>query len=453
MNQIATLELENLSDKNLTDAFESDQDRFSWIYHNYFKHLIKNPRELKRFFNHLRFVLEQVEGQVCFSDLYSLSLVATKANLIYEHIKKTPEAYIGKRFSNDGLMIDKPEEVVKSFEGERNTNMEKFSERERKLISNLLGDIFPLLDSGGYSHYGVSDTDSAGRVSAPQRLHVAFHYKTPTGYLSDQDILGFISGEVDRATFLRDVLSDEADERFFEMMTNYSANCKGNSFDVLSSIYDAFLYSEKLVSSLENNCGFMTRDPYRQMNWLTNKVISECDNKYELIQQLIKRKESTPLAADVLYKVRDQINGNKHDEPWVLDDKLNELEVAFQKNAIDALTERSFISNHLESHIFYELKRSSKEKTAEFMTEILSRSDGAIRTAEIIGRSGTDSTNGPFVGIDDKTFSDVINLESLREKVKEISIQSQPIQIQAVLKSVLDGKRYYLRDGKQSEVW
>ncbi|GGJ06176.1 hypothetical protein GCM10007978_49720 [Shewanella hanedai] len=131
MNELANVELDSLSDKNLTDNFESDQDRFSWIYHNYFKHLIKNPRELKRFFNHLRFVLEQVEGQVCFSDLFSLSIVAIKANLIYDHIKKTPEAYIGKRFSNDGLMMDKPEDIVNLFEGERSNNMEKFGERER----------------------------------------------------------------------------------------------------------------------------------------------------------------------------------------------------------------------------------------------------------------------------------------------------------------------------------
>lgn len=112
MNELANIELTNLSDKKLTDRFESDQERLSWIYHNYFKHLIKNPRELKRFFNHLRFVLEQVEGQVCFSDLFSLSIIATKANSVYEHIKKVPEAYIGRRFSNDGLMIDTPSDVV-----------------------------------------------------------------------------------------------------------------------------------------------------------------------------------------------------------------------------------------------------------------------------------------------------------------------------------------------------
>jgi hypothetical protein len=451
MNELANIELANLSDKNLTDKFHSDQDRLGWIYHSYYKHLIKNPRELKRFFNHLRFVLEQVEGQVCFSDLFSLSIIATKANLVYDHIKKTPEAYVGKRFSNDDLMMDKSDEVVKSFERERSKIIENYSERDRKLVSGLLGDIFPLLNSGGYSQYGVSDTDAAGRISAPQRLYVAFHYKTPTGYISDQEILDFIAGHVNRSEFLDYVLTEDADERFFEMMMNYSAECKENSLDVLASIYDVFLNSEKLISSLESNYGFMARDPYRQMNWLTNKVISESENKYALIKGLVGREESAPLAGDALHKARDQIHGDKHDKPWVTADQLIELEEGFQLIAISALTKSTFMDSHLESHIFYELKRSSKEKTSEYMAQILSNDDGIVRVAEIIKNSGSDSINGPYVQIDEKGFSDFIDLEVLREKARNIDIHSQPVHIQAVLQSILDGKKYYLRDGQLGE--
>jgi hypothetical protein len=453
MNELANLELDSLSEKNLTDRFESDQERLSWIYHHYFKHLIKNPRELKRFFNHLRFVLDQVEGQVCFSDLFSLSIIATKANAVYEHIKKTPEAYIGKRFSNDGLMMDKPEEVVKSFNEDRSQILKAFNERDRKLLEGLLGDTFPLIDSGSYSHYGVSDADAAGRVSAPQRLHIAFHYKTPVGYFSDQEILDFIAGNIDRDDFLSRAVSEDADERFFEMMTTYAKECKGNSFDILTSIYNALLNSEKLISSLESNYGFMSKDLYRQMNWLTNKLISESDDKYTLIKNLIAREESAPLAADVLYKVRGQIRGERYDEPWVSEEQLAELEVDYQEMAIKSLSNRTHINNHLESHIFYELKRSSKDKTSEFMEAVMNSENGVIRVAEIIGNSGSDSTNGPYVQIDEQTFGDVIDLENLRDQAKEIDVTNQPIHIQAVLKSILDGKKYYLRDGKLGERW
>ncbi|EJG1715038.1 P-loop domain protein, KAP family [Vibrio parahaemolyticus] len=453
MSDLANIELRNLSEKNLTDRFENDQDRLSWIYHNYFKYLINNPRELKRFFNNLRFVLEQVEGQVCFSDLFSLSIISTKANSLYEHIKKTPEAYIGKRLSNDGLMMDKPKEVVNSFNEERSKILEAFSDRDRKLLDGLLGDTFPLLESGGYSHYGVSDNDAAGRVSAPQRLYVAFHYRTPIGYLSDQEILEFIKGQLDRDEFLSNVISEDAEKRFFEMMTIYSKEFGNDNFDILVSIYNAFLHSEKLISSLESNFGFMSNDLYLQMNWLTNKSISESDDKYTLVEKLIGREESTPLAADVLCKVRSQIHKENHEKPWINKQQLEDLEVVFQDVAIKSLSDKTYIDNHLESHIFYELKRSSKDKTSEFMDKILNDENGLIRVAEIIKNCGSDSTNGPYVQIDEKTFGDVIDLDILREKVKKINTTNQPIHIQAVLKSILDGKKYYLRDGSLGERW
>ena len=453
MNELANIEFKNLSEKNLTELFENDEDRLSWIYHNYFKHLINNPRELKRCFNHLRFVLEQVEGEVCFTDLFALSIIATKASLVYEHIKRTPEAYIGKRFSNDELMMDKEEEIIKSFDDERNKLHDSFDKKENKLISGLLGEIFPALDSGGFAHYGVADNDAAGRVSAPQRLYIAFHYITPEGYISDQEIMQFISGELDRTEFLGNVLKENADERFFEMMTHYSSKCKDNSFDVISSIYDVLLKSDKLINSLENNYGFMSRDIYRQMNWLTNKVISESDSKFNLIESLVNRKINAPLSADILYKVRDQIKEQYSDKPWVTGEELKDIESKFQHIAIEALNQKLFIDSHLESHIFFGLRRSSKDKAIEFITSIMNDDNGIIRVAEVIGNTGSDSTNGPYVEISESDFSDTIDLDTLRNKAKCIDLGEQSIAVQATLNSIIDGQKYYLKDGTQGERW
>ena len=452
MSEIASAELEKLSDRSLTDRFESDQERLSWIYHNYFKQLIKNPRELKRFFNHLRFVLEQIEGQVCFSDLFALSLVATKSNLVYEHIKNTPEAYIGKRFTNDGLLIDKLQDIVDRFSDERCKKLSDFSDRERILMQNLLGEIFPLLQSGGYSHYGVSEPDTAGRVSAPQRLHIAFHYKTPAGYISDQDIINFIQGEVNRGEFLEDVLYQNAEERFFEMMTNYAVYCKDESYEILTCIYDTFLFSEKLKSSLEGNFGFMGSDLYRRMNWLTNKIISENNDKYRLIKDIVSRQKNAPLGADVLYKVRDQIQNERNKQSWIDAEELAELECIFQQMATEVLSEKKYLDYHLESHIFFELRRTSVEFTSEFIAYVLSEY-GLIRLCEIIGETGSDSTNGPYFKFNDDYFGEMLDVHKIRSEVKGLDISHYPTRIQAVLKSILDGKKYYLRDATLGEDW
>ena len=453
MSELANIELQKLSDNNLTEQFESDQDRLGWIFHSYFKHLIKNPRELKRFFNHLRFVLEQVEGEVCFADLFSLSIIATKANIIYEHIKKSPEAYIGRRFSNDGIMIDEIADVVKSFEQERNKMLTQVSKSDSKLISDLIGCMFPLVNSSDLSPYGATDTDAAGRISAPQRLYIAFHYKTPREYISDREILEFISGDINRQEFLERVLREDANERFFEMMTSYSSECKENSFEVLTNIYDVNLKSGELKKSLENNYGFMSSNPYKQMNWLTNKIISESISKYTLIKQIVSGEENAPLGADVLSQVRRQGGEGSHDALWVSSVQLTELEEVFQDIAISALSQKLFVDNHLESHIFFGLKWSSKEKASKYISDTLTEVGGIIRVAEIIGNSGSDSTNGPYVQIDEKAFSDLVDLKALREKASKVNINDQPTHIQATIKSIGDGKKYYLRDGKQGDKW
>ncbi|WP_427027001.1 KAP family P-loop NTPase fold protein [Klebsiella oxytoca] len=452
MNELASAELEKLSDKSLTERFESDQERLSWIYHNYFKQLIKNPRELKRFFNHLRFVLEQIEGQVCFSDLFALSLVATKSNLVYEHIKKTPEAYIGKRFTNDGLLADKIQDIVDRFSDERSKNLNNFPGRERTLMLELLGDIFPLLQSGGYSHYGVSEPDAAGRVSAPQRLHIAFHYKTPAGYISDYDIISFIEGDVERDEFLDNVLSQNAEERFFEMMTMYSSHCKNNAFEVLTCIYDTFLFSQELKSSLEKNFGFLAKDLYRWINWLTNKIISESDDKCELIKSIVGRHENAPFGADVLYKSRDQIQNENNDKAWISIEELAEVEDIFKQMAIKVLNDRMYFDYHLESHIFFELKRTSVQCASEFIASILS-GDGLIRVCEIICETGNDSTNGPYIKFDEKYFGEIVDITKVRDEAKGLDISIYPTRIQAVLKSIQDGKKYYLRDATVGDRW
>lgn len=453
MNELSNIEFENLSEKKLTELFESDEERLSWIYHNYFKHLISNPRELKRCFNHLRFVLEQVEGEVCFTDLFALSIVSTKANHVYEHIKRTPEAYIGKRFSNDGLMMGKQEDIIKSFDDERIELLKSFDKKDSKLISELLGEIFPALDTGGFSHYGVTDNDAAGRVSAAQRLYIAFHYVTPKGFISDQEIMQFIAGEVERAEFLKDVLKDDADERFFEMMTHYSSHCKEYSFSVIQSIYDAFLKSDKLLKSLESNYGFMSRDLYRQMNWLTNKIISDNDSKFELVKAIVEKIENTPLSTDILYKIRDQFKENSSDLPWVSTEELQELETIIQDVSLKALTDKLFIENHLESHVFFGLRRSSKEKASDFLTSTMQDENGVIRVAEIIGNIGSDSSNGPYVEITESNFSDTIDLAVLRELAKTVDISQETVSVQATLNSIIDGNKYYLRDGTKDDSW
>lgn len=449
LNLLADVEFQNLNYKRHTKLFQKDEERLSWVFHQYFKHLIRNPRELKRCFNHLKFVLGQVEGQVCFTDLFSLSVIASKADLVYEHIKKTPEAYIGKMFPNDTFVMEKTKNIIESFEEERNQLLVSFDEKDTKLINGLLGEIFPMIATSESSLHYVSDSDEAGRVSAFQRLYVAFHYTTPEGYISDQDIVKFITGEHERRRFLENAIEKNADERFFEMMTHYSSKCKDYSFDVITSIYDVMLESQELIDSLESNYGFTSKNIYRDMEWLSDKIISENDSKFQLLERIVNRTKNAPLSGSILYNLRDQVKANQPEEAWITDDQLAELESIFQCIAIEALTQKVFIDHHLESHLFFSLMRSSKEKSSHFISNIMEEDNGVIRVAEIIRNTGSDSINGPYVEINEEKFSTLLDISALRQKAKDVILNEQSISVQSTIKSILDGEQYYLRDGVQ----
>lgn len=457
MHNLSERELAHISDKNLTEGFEQDQERLSWVYHKYVKHLIKNPRELKRFFNHLRFVIEQVEGQVCFTDLYCLSAIAIKANDVYTHIKARPQAYVGKSFAHDGPILKKPKEIVESLKKERDTALQSLSPDVEKIIRGILMELFPLIEEDTYNPqmFSVTSNDAAGRVSALQRLYVAFHFATPTGYISDSDMLSFIKGNMDRREFIEKTIKDKSVDRFFEMMYIYSESCKNEVFDILCAIYDAHISSEELAISLKANIGFMDFNVLRQITWLTDELISKSEQKETLLNKIISRKENVYLSADLINIMRSQINehqkGNTHKDLWVESKSFLDLEQIFAKVAIKTLQQKLILNPNMESHVFYELIRSSIKKVSRFLKNLLDEKE-IIRIAEIIQFSGSDSTNGPYVHIKKEFYEEIIDFELLQKEATLVlkKPSTLPISIKAALKSICDGEGYYLRDGKKT---
>ncbi|WP_083831115.1 KAP family P-loop NTPase fold protein [Chromohalobacter israelensis] len=216
LQNLANIELRNLSDKSLTDSFERDQERLSYLYHQYTKHLIRSPRELKRIFNHLRFVLAQTEGKVCFTDLYCLSILAIKSHETYQSIKDSPEFYVGRKFDDD-LSFEKREEIIEKSKDKREAVLACSPEKDAPYIRGILKELFPLLDEAGYSMYG-SDYDQCGRVASEKRLYTALHYQVPPGLVSDTEIVSFLSGTINREEYLRKAIDEDFVERLFELL-------------------------------------------------------------------------------------------------------------------------------------------------------------------------------------------------------------------------------------------
>lgn len=235
------------------------------------------------------------------------------------------------------------------------------------------------------------------------------------------------------------------------MMTIYSARCKEQSFDVLVAISDAYLGSGKLIQSLERKFDFMSNNPFRNLKWLASRVIDDSEGKFDLVKGLIGRLASAPLAADILSSARLQLKGDSQDEPWVNEEQLEALEEIYQDVAVNALLNGAFAGTHLESGIFFQLERSSTGQAKGLISRLLEEEGGIIRVAEIIANSGTDSINGPFVQLDEEGFQEVIDIGRLRDEAAQVDIEELPVHLQAVIKSIRDGKKYYLRDATKGD--
>ncbi len=284
MQKLSDIELINLSDNSLTEHFEKDQERLSLLYHQHIKYLVRTPRELKRIFNSLRFVLKQTEGMVCFTDLFCLSVISIKAQHIYQSIKDSPQMYVGKSF-DDNYSFDKAEDVVKKSADERKRIIEKCTDKDKDHIHGLLKELFPLIDDSGFSFHG-KEYDQSGRIASEKRLHIAMHYQIPTGFAADTDIKNFIDGSIDRISYLKKAIENDFVERFFELIHHNIDKIDDSQFiGVLTSLYSVFLYSDYLSSFEKMKAGFFGFEPFRNIIWITTNLIEKTEDKFSLIEK------------------------------------------------------------------------------------------------------------------------------------------------------------------------
>lgn len=458
MHKLAETEFSSLADKSLTGYFEKDQERLSLLYHQYIKYLVRSPRELKRIFNHLRFVLRQAEGKICFSDVYALSALAIKAPNVYQHIKETPAAYIGRHF-DEQLEIEKPAEIVKKYAQARETKINACREKDRGFIQGVIKELFPLVGGGGYGQ-GESRYDELGRVAGSKRLYVAMHYQVPTGYAADTDVVAFLNGEHDRVAYIQRSIDEGFVERLFELLSqNADKITDANILPVLEALYDVYLPSEYLKKQEEALFGFFGFELFRGLRWLTFNLISKANDKEALIRRLIGIERYVFITADVIRKLMVQFGEEETREPrereekWLTEDAYREVKAVWVEVVIRGVTAGWLLNSVLASHVFFALKRADLQKTRELMAQLMAGEQPVERFARLVGRSGFDSTNGPYVQIERKYFEELLDFDALVAAAKrELEREKElPNDLKAVYLSIVTGERHYLKDATKGD--
>ncbi len=458
MQKLADLELANLSDRNLTEHFEKDQERLGLIYHQHVKFLIRTPRELKRIFNSLRLVLAQTEGMVSFTDLYCLSVISIKAHHVYQSLKDSPEIYIGRSF-DESYTFEKAEEVVERLKTKYEEILDQCSSRDQRYIRGVLEELFPLLSDNAYSEYD-REYDRLGRVASEKRLHIALHYQTPFGFAADTDIRDYIEGKIDRIDYLRRAIKEDFSERFFELIhQNIDKIQNSQIVDILDSIYLTYLHSEYLASFENARHGFFGFEPFRNIIWITNKLVEKTEDKLLLLEKLIQNPRYLPATANILRRLMIQHGEIKSDDPrlmeqkWVDREQYIRIKYNWSQVAIKELFKGNLLDSVHASHVYFVLYRASEEGVKELFATWLKQDDGVEKIAKLVGRCGSDSTNGPYSQIDEGMMSNLLSFEKLKERVDiELSSGKELSNyLKAVYMSISTGEKYYLNDAKKGE--
>ncbi len=453
MQELANIEFEKLSDKSLTDYFEEDKERLKSLYHDHVKYVIRTPRELKKLFNHLRFVLLQTEGEVSFTDLYALSLLVIKAPSVYQHIKANPAAYVGKNF-DDKLTIETAEEVVGKYEKERESSLEACSDNDRGHIAEIVKTLFPLV--GGNEHSSKeSEYDKLGRIGSFKRLYIALHYQVPAGYAADTEVVAFINNDINRIDYLQRSIDEDFVERFFELLShNTDKVAKQNIFGVLKAIFEVYLPSKYLQQHGESVVGLFGFELFRDIRWITFNLINKSEDKVQLITELISTKEYVYITADIIWKLLVQ-NGeveatelSEKEVQWLDKESYNKVKATWVDIAIKLIQEEEILRPPFASHVYFILKDADMQKTKNLLTETLKQEAGVEKIAKLIGWSGSDSINGPYSQISEKNFEEVVDFTDLKNAARRELDSGKELTpyLRAVYQSITTGEKFYLRD-------
>ena len=362
MQILSDIELTNLSDKSLTEHFEKDQERLGLLYHQHIKYLVRTPRELKRIFNSLRFILKQTEGEVCFTDLFCLSVISIKAQHIYQSIKDSPQMYVGRTF-DENYSFDKAEDVVKNYVNERKEILEKCANKDKDHIHGLLKELFPLVDDTDFSFHG-KEYDQSGRIASEKRLHIALHYQVPTGFAADTDIKNFIDNNIDRIAYLEKAIENNFVERFFELIHHNIDKIDASQIHgILTSLYSVFLFSDYLSSFENRRAGFFGFEPFRNIVWITSNLIGKAENKFFIIESLVKNQNYSPVTADILRRLMIQNGELKTDdlklmkEKWISSEEYADIKQKWIQVVMDEIEHGNLLESVHASHVFFMLYR------------------------------------------------------------------------------------------------
>lgn len=452
LNSLVELAFEQLGPDFTFEYYEGDSARFTYIYHRYIKQILESPRDVKRTVNHFKFVYQLVKHEVSTTDLFILSVLATKCNKIYEHIKSEPYIYTnqhnGKSLWLDTKAQEQAEQEAKVW---RTSIYKEMNMLDENPIEGLLRELFPsMAQNRHYSFYGVSDADAAGRVDSIDRLSTALHIATPRGLCSDEDVRKFIEDAKTNMNILERAIDGKAIARFLELYSfqlesgKYKPDHYLGSLKILADVLMAKNQFDQLSDLFSDM--FVRVSNHKAMSRLVNKVVRMAeDDKVTLLNNAINELALLPFVSETLLSAVSQHRSNDN-SPLLSEGELDKVFDTYVAAAEIVLTANQLNSKILEYHVIMPLWFRDKN-VGEQVLSSLSQNDVLRIGYLLIGEIGSSSSNGTYLGVNLEKAGSSIDVASLKKKANtQLDLAENKLD-RAILLGILDGQKHYVSDG------
>ncbi len=451
LNALVDTALEQLGPDFTFEHYEDDWERFTYIYHRYIKKILDSPRDVKRVMNHFKFVYQLVKHEVSTTDLFILSVLATKCSKIYEHIKSEPYLYTSQHNGKNFWPNSTKEQAVQEAKEQRSTIYNSMNMPVDNPIEGLLKEIFPSIgNSFHYNSYGVEDADAAGRVDSFDRLSTALHISTPRGLCSDEDVRRFIENAEENMDALESAIDGNAISRFLELYGFQLENKQHHPEHYISNLSKL---AEVLIANNQFNQPsdlysdmFVKVSNYRALCGLVRKIIRIAEDKVALLNKAIDELALLPFVSDSVKLIVRQHNNGSSESPWLSESDAASVFDTYSAAAEKALTLNQLNSKILEYHVISPLWVHGTE-TGKRILSVLNQNDALRIGYLLICEIGATSSNGTYLSVNLEKASSSIDVIALKEKAQaQLELTIDPLD-RAILLSTHDGLKHYVSDG------
>ena len=452
-------ELKNLHEDAIRDYFPNNQGRLGHFFQSSIKYLLRTPRDVKRLFNRLYVSEINCRGEVEFSDLFALEVIALKAPILYDNIRKNMGIYAVALNSIDVLMGSRKKLVEEMREG-RDLVMKNLKQEDQKAWRKLLDTLFPLPDADRI--HAEKDFNSAnGRIVAEDRLKIALGYGVPKNEVSMIDAKAFLENSVDREKIIDAIMTSEKIERFIEVLQLLTDDVEINDQEGFFEILSELAESDQTASIDEKAKDIFSVSFTRKLWWLSNARLDRLDKKERLniIIKLISNPNQLSLGTEVFHFLLRQHgfydDGQESSTAlqWCTDEELEAVKGIWKESVRKSIETESIWNMNNRSQIIFMLSQLDSDMAKNLIGPMILDDEKIDKIVMVFGKNGSDSRNGDYSHVKNEFLELIGNPDEIRARARARLDSDDPPQLPlwAIYKSIDTGKKFYLADGSEGE--